>query len=120
MTNPRLLSNDERRAAADGYEPGLLGAAMERILAAQDDKTRRATVEEAIEIVKGRCYVDDDSRRDEGRKDVIRILRAMLAPPEPEMVEVIRFDSTTGMGNLTRSIRIPLADWERYAKGGGK
>lgn len=119
--NPRILSNDERRAAADGYFPGLLGAAMERILTAQDNKTRRATVEEAVNAIERRPSEDiDGDDLANGQSDSIDILRAMLAPPEPEMVEVIRYDSVTGIGNFARTIRIPLADFESYAKGGGK
>lgn len=120
--NPRILSNDERRDNAEGY--GLIardGCTMYRILAAQDAKTRRATVEEAVNAIERRPSEDiDGDDLANGQSDSIDILRAMLAPPEPEMVEVIRYDSVTGIGNFARTIRIPLADFERYAKGGGK
>lgn len=127
--NPRILSNDERRAAADGYFPGLLGEAMERILTAQDNKTRRATVEEARREIHLMRYPSgpivgsltrEEAHYNDGIDRAMGILDAMLAPPEPEMVEVIRYDSVTGIGNFARTIRIPLADFERYAKGGGK
>lgn len=106
--NPRILSPDERRAAADGYEPGLLGAAMERILAAQDAKTRRATVEEAKAKFHNSAYNGADIRA---------ALILMLAPPEPEMVSLVRWGDVTGIVAGGLVISIPLADWERYAKG---
>lgn len=127
--NPRILSDDERRAAADGYFPGLLGAAMERILTAQDNKTRRATVEEARAAVREhrrptgptvRHVTQEDEQYNFGIDKASEAVGRLLAPPEPEMVEVIRYDSVTGIGNFARTIRIPLADFESYAKGGGK